>query len=111
MRNPVSMTRRIPAAALAVALTVGTVAAAPAAAASPSKDYLGFIRQNIPASRYVPNATVLGLGKSICRALDVGIKPNTIGMTLMGNGITPHDAAYFVVGAASLLCPVHQVDL
>lgn len=95
------MKRTIAALAATGALAVGVIAAPPAVAST--SDYVAFVRQQ--TGTYVSASTLIPLGKTICKALRVGVPVGDLVDTGLESGLSVEQTAAVVVGAAAFICP------
>lgn len=95
------MKRTIAALAATGALAVGVIAAPPAAAGT--SEYVAFVREQ--TGMYVAASTLIPLGKTICKALKVGVPVGDLAQAGLDSGLTATQTAAVVVGAAAFICP------
>jgi hypothetical protein len=95
--------------ALLTAAAVGLVTQAAPAQAS-TGDYVLFVRQELPEARSIPRATIIKLGKTICKSLNV----LTVGQVVASSedsGLDNDEVAVLIVGAVWFICPKHKLEV
>lgn len=95
------MKRTIAALAATGALAVGIIAAPPAVAGT--SDYVAFVREQTGMN--TASSTLIPLGKTICKALKVGVPVGRVVQTGFESGLDAEEVAAVVVGAAVFICP------
>jgi len=95
-----------------VLATVGILLALVVGVAAPAQatpgQYVTFVRAQVDDGWGNSRYQIIKFGKAICKGMDSGITPMSIGEMMMDEGFSSNDAAAYVVGAAYFLCPRHK---